>query len=80
MGFTSSSINYFIDGRRSILEIYQGVRAECGNLQIGSEDAKYGYVLGPEFPDVELDTVVSILKNLEKTGVIEIVPAAKGKR
>ncbi len=80
MGFTSSSINYFIDGRRSILEIYQGVRAECGNLQIGSEDAKYGYVLGPEFPDVELDTVVSIIKNLEKTGVIEIVPAAKGKR
>jgi aminopeptidase YwaD len=80
MGFTSSSINYFIDGKRTILEIYNGVRAECGNLQIGSEDAKYGYVLGPEYPDVDLDAVVSIIKNLEKTGVIEIVPAAKGKR
>ncbi|MDD8025971.1 MAG: M28 family peptidase [Acidobacteriota bacterium] len=80
MGFTSSSISYFLDGKRTILEIYNGVRAECGNLQIGSEDGKYAYILGPEYPDVDLDTVVSIIKSLEKSGAVEIVPAPKNKR
>jgi hypothetical protein len=79
-GFASTSTNYFIDGKRSILEIYNAVRAECGNLQIGSQDAKYAYVLGPEYPDVDLETVVSVIRNLEKTGAVEILPASKGKR
>lgn len=80
MGFASSSTNYFIDGKRNILEIYNAVRAECGNLQIGSQDGKYAYVLGPEFPDVELETVVGIIRNLEKAGVVEIIPAPKVKK
>jgi aminopeptidase YwaD len=73
MGFVSTSVNYFLDGKRSILDIYEAVRAECGHLQIGGSDAKFAYVLGPEYPDVDLDSVVAILRNLEKTGVIEIV-------
>ncbi len=80
MGFASSSTNYFIDGKRSILEIYKAVRAECGNLQIGSQDGKYAYNLGSEYPDVDLETVAGIIRNLEKTGVVEIVTAPKGKR
>ena len=75
MGFTGTSVNYFIDGKRSILDIYNAVRAECGNLQVGGTDAKFAYILGPEYPDVELEAVVSILRNLEKTGAIEIVKA-----
>jgi len=73
MGFASTSTNYFIDGKRSILDIYNAVRAECGNLQVGGNEGKYAYVLGPEYPDVELETVANIIRNLEKQGVVELV-------
>jgi len=79
MGFVNTSVNYFIDGKRSILDIYNGVRAECGNLQVGSSDSKYAYVLGPEYPDVSLETVVAIIQNLEKSGTIEILRPKAGK-
>jgi hypothetical protein len=80
-GFTSTSVNYFIDGTRSILEIYELVRAECGNLQIGSQEAKYAYVLGPEYPDVELETVANMIRGMERTGVVEILTVkAKARR
>jgi hypothetical protein len=75
-------VNYFIDGRRSILDIYNAVRAECGNLQVGSTESKFAYVLGLEYPDVALETVVSIIQNLEKLGTVEIVksPSNTGRR
>jgi hypothetical protein len=81
-GFASTSTNYFIDGKRSVLEIFRLVRAECGNLQVGSQDGKYAYVLGLEYPDVELESVVAAIKALEKIGVVEIVmtPPAKSGR
>jgi hypothetical protein len=72
-GFVQTSTQYFIDGKRSILDIYRLVRAECGNLQVGSQNGKYAYVLGLEYPDVELETVVNIIKNLEKSGVLELI-------
>ena len=75
-GFTSTSVNYFIDGRRSILDIYNAVRAECGNLQVGSTEGKFAYVLGPEYPDVELETVAGIIRGLEKSGLVEIIKIA----
>jgi aminopeptidase YwaD len=74
-GFASTSVNYFIDGSRSILDIYNAVRAECGNLQVGSTEGKFAYVLGPEYPDVDLEAVANALRNLEKNGVVEIVKA-----
>ena len=78
MGFVSTSVNYFIDGKRSILDIYNSVRAECGNLQVGSNESKFAYVLGPDFPDVGLETVVTMILNLEKSGVVEVIrPKAK---
>jgi len=74
-GFTSTSVNYFIDGSRSILDIYNAVRAECGNLQVGSTESKFAYVLGPDYPDVDLEAVANLIRNLEKNGVVEIVKA-----
>jgi hypothetical protein len=75
MGFTSTSVNYFIDGNRSILDIYNAVRAECGNLQVGSTESKFAYVLGPDYPDVDLEAVANLVRTLEKNGVVEIVKA-----
>jgi DUF1009 family protein len=75
MGFTSTSVNYFIDGSRSILEIYNAVRAECGNLQVGSTEGKFAYVLGADYPDVDLEAVANLIRTLEKNGVVEIVKA-----
>jgi len=75
MGFTPTSVNYFIDGNRSILDIYEAVRAECGNLQVGSQEGKYAYVLGPEYPDVDLEAVANLIRAQEKNGVLEIVKA-----
>jgi len=74
-GFTSTSVNYFIDGSRSILDIYNAVRAECGNLQVGSTESKFAYVLGPDYLDVDLEAVANLIRNLEKNGVVEIVKA-----
>ena len=80
--FASTSTNYFIDGRRSILDIYNAVRAECGNLQVGSTESKFAYVLGPEYPDVDLEAVANAIRNLEKEGVVEIItkPPSKAGR
>ncbi len=74
-GLSSSEINIAIDGKRSILDIYQLVRAECGNLVIGSNEMKFAYVLSPDAPDVELEAVANAIRNLEKSGIVEITPA-----
>ena len=74
-GFGNTSVNYFIDGKRSILDIYNAVRAECGNLQVGSTESKFAYVLGPDYPDVDLEAVANAIRNLERSGVVEITTA-----
>jgi aminopeptidase YwaD len=84
-GLASSEVANFIDGTRSILDIYNAVRAECGNLVVGSTDMKFAYALSPEAPDIELDAVVTAIQNMEKSGVVEIVkltpkPDAKKRR
>jgi len=71
-GLSSSEINIAIDGKRSILEIYQLVRAECGNLVTGSNEMKFAYVLSPDAPDVDLEAVANAILNLERSGVVEI--------
>ena len=72
-GLASSEVVNFIDGRRSILEIYKAVRAECGNLVVGSEDQKFAYVLSPAAPDVTLEQVAAVIENLAQNGTVEIV-------
>ncbi len=78
-GFVQTSTQYFIDGRKSILEIYRLVRAECGHVQVGSQEGKYAYVLGLEYPDVELETVADIIKNMERAGTVEIIKVSDAK-
>ncbi len=55
-----------------MLDIYNAVRAECGNLVVGSNDTKYAYLLSPDAPDVDLDLVYAALETLQKNGTIEI--------
>jgi hypothetical protein len=71
-GLASSEIANFIDGTRSVLDIYNAVRAECGNLVVGSNDTKYAYLLSPDAPDVDLELVYAALETLQKNGTIEI--------
>jgi aminopeptidase YwaD len=72
-GLASSEVTNFIDGSRSVLDIYHAVRAECGNLVVGNDDTKFGYVLSADAPDVELDLVYAALDALQKNGTIEFV-------
>ncbi len=79
-GLAGSEVANFIDGTRSILEIYQAVRAECGNLVVGSEEQKYAYVLSPDAADVDLEQVAAAIESMERSGTVEIVrrpPARK---
>jgi len=71
-GNANSEIAAFIDGTRTVLDIYNAVRAECGHLVVGDEDTKFAYVLSPTAPDLALSAVVAVIQNLEKTGVVAI--------
>ena len=71
----NAEVSNFIDGTRSVLDIYNAVRAECGNLIVGNDDTKFGYVLSASAPDVELELVYAALENLQKNGTIEFVKA-----
>jgi aminopeptidase YwaD len=71
-GAASTEVTNFIDGKRTALEIYNAVRAECGNLVVGRDETKFAYLLSPDAPDVELESVIEALQNLEKNGTIEI--------
>jgi aminopeptidase YwaD len=75
-GAASSEVTNFIDGSRSVLDIYNAVRAECGNLVVGSNDTKFAYLLSPDAPDVDLDLVYAAIETFQKSGVVEIVKAA----
>ncbi len=86
-GLAASEVANFIDGTRSVLDIYQAVRAECGNLVVGYNDTKFTYLLKPEAPDVDLDLLYPELERLRKEGAIDIVrtapkaaPAKRGKK
>lgn len=72
-GNASSEVTNFIDGTRTALDIYNAVRAECGNLVVGRDETKFAYLLSPDAPDVDLDLVMEALRNLEKAGTIEMV-------
>ncbi len=77
-GLASNEIANFIDGSRTVLDIYNAVRAECGNLITGNNDVKFAYLLSPDAPDVDLDAVLTAIQNMEKAGTIEIVKKATG--
>jgi len=68
----SFEVPNFIDGKRSILDIYNAVRAEYGNVTTSSNEHKYAYIVTPETPDVKIQSVVDYIQAMEKTGLVEI--------
>jgi hypothetical protein len=68
----TSEIPNFIDGARSILEIYNLVRAEYGNVNTSSSERKFAYIVEPDMPDVKLQSVVDYIQAMEKAGLVEI--------
>jgi aminopeptidase YwaD len=82
-GSASTEVVNFVDGRRTALDIYNAVRAECGNLVVGREETKFAYLLSPDAPDVDFELVMEALRALEKNGTIEIqtlTPKPEGKK
>ena len=75
-GLASFEVSGFIDGTRSILEIYHLVRAEYGHVTTGNGAFKFAWVVGLEYPDIEMDAVATAIMNMEKAGSVEITKVA----
>ncbi|MCX6549965.1 MAG: M28 family peptidase [Acidobacteria bacterium] len=71
-GLASFEVSGFIDGTRSILDIYNAVRAEYGNVTTSTNDFKFAWVVGAEYPDIDLEAVATAITDLEKAGAVEI--------
>lgn len=67
----ATEIPWFVNGERSVTEIWKLVRAEYGNVTTSSDPWKFAYVVTPETTDVHLDDVVAYLRAMEEAGVIE---------
>lgn len=68
----STEIPWFINGERSVTEIWKLVRAEYGNVTTANDDWKYAYVVTPETQDIRLDDVVAYVQAMEEAGLVEI--------
>jgi aminopeptidase YwaD len=69
----AGEIPWFVNGERSIAEIWRLVRAEYGNVTTSSDDWKFAYVVTPETLDVELADVAAYIRAMEEAGMVEIV-------
>ncbi|MFC2160791.1 M28 family peptidase, partial [Acidobacteriota bacterium] len=67
-----SEIPILIDGHRTIMDIYRIVRAEHAFVNTSSDDFKYAYVITPDSPDVQLQSIVDYITAMEKAGLVEI--------
>src|SRR4029453_13256750 len=72
-GLAGPEATAFIDGKRSILDIYDAVRAEYGNVTTSSDEYKFAYVVTPQTPDIAIEAVANQIRALEKAGLVEIV-------
>ena len=72
LGLASFEVSGFINGARSILEIYNLVRAEYGHATTGNDDFKFAWVAGLEYPDIDMEAVATSILNMEKAGTVEI--------
>lgn len=68
----ASELSGFIDGTRSILDIYNAVRAEYGHVNTGSNDFKFAYVVSPDYPDIDMEAVATAITAMQTAGSIEI--------
>ena len=67
----STEIPWFVNGERSVTEIWRLVRAEYGNVTTANDDWKYAYVVTPETQDVGLEDVVAYVQAMEEAGLVE---------
>ncbi len=72
-GLASTEIPWFVDGERSVAEVWRLVRAEYGHVTTSSDPWKFAYVVTPGTPDVALSDVVEYLRAMEQAGMVEIV-------
>jgi len=68
----STEIPWFVNGERSVTEIWRLVRAEYGNVTTSSDPWKFAYVVTPETPDVMLADVVAYVRAMEEAGIVEM--------
>jgi hypothetical protein len=71
-GSAGSEIPWSIDGERSILDIYNLIRAEYGNVTTGRTEWKTAYVVTPETADISLEAVAASIIAMEQAGLVEI--------
>lgn len=71
-GLAGSEVPAFINGSRSIFDIYNAVRAEYGNVTTGSNEWKFAYVVTPETADIDLEAVAGYILAMEQAGMVEI--------
>jgi hypothetical protein len=68
----STEIQWFVNGNRSVTEIWRLVRAEYGHVTTSSDPWKFAYVLTPDSPDVELADVAAYVNAMERAGMVEV--------
>jgi aminopeptidase YwaD len=71
-GLAASEVPASIDGNRSILDIYNLVRAQYGNVTTNSNERKFAYVVTPETSDIDIEAVAAQIHAMEKAGLVEI--------
>jgi len=74
-GLAASEVVGFIDGTRTVVDIWSAVRAEYGQVTTSRNDFKFAYVVTPETPDITLEAVAAFVDAMEKAGLVEIVAA-----
>lgn len=65
-----SEIPILIDGKRSVWDIFQIVRAEYGFVNSSSDEFKYAYVITPDSSDVLLQSVVDHINAMVKAELV----------
>jgi hypothetical protein len=68
----SGEVTGFINGDRSITEIYRLVRAEYGNVTTGNTERKFAYEVTPQTADVTLEAVANMINGLVENGLVVI--------
>jgi hypothetical protein len=73
----ATEVALFIDGIRSIYDIYQAVRAEFGQVTTSSNEMKFAYVVTPATADVDIEAVAGHIRAMEAAGLVEITKKAR---
>jgi len=71
-GLAGTEIAWSIDGERSIMDIYNLIRAEYGNVTTNSSEWKFAYVVTPDTPDIDLEAIAANILAMEQAGLVEI--------